>query len=201
MKFEGRWEMILFWMAVGGFILFTFPLWVYGLSILGGIAWQMGALPQVLWWNLGLAILGGWGLIGLARRSKLRWPGFSKEKSSFPFSSGPLRSLYQSFGQARGSAYGQEKIMNQLQSLAIDLLTLKRNLPEEEGRKIFRQGDWTDDPELLSFFQERPAFREKRPGILRRRIKSFEPDFLLKSQKVLDRLRSWADGPRMEGNP
>ena len=186
----------------GLFIYLTLPLLVYGVDLLWGIGIQglaiLGALPQVLWWTLGVAIFTLWGSIVLRRLAGSKWE-LSRREPAPLYLPGRLGFIYQSLSHARAESYSQEKVTDILQSLTIDLISLRRDIPEEEARRRFRQGDWTEDPDLLSYFDQRSSFASKGPRRWYRGRKSPSPDFLKKTQGILDRLQSFNAVPDRRG--
>jgi hypothetical protein len=106
---------------------------------------------------------------------------------------GRFREIQQSLSRARSGRYSQGEVRNIFRSLAIDLIALKLDIPEEEARQRFHRGDWTEDRALKAYFSEDLTQEEEGQGLWRqfRRVKA--PAFLEETQETLERLKSYSN--------
>jgi hypothetical protein len=197
MKPDRRWGIPLFVTLGALFIYFTFPLLVQGMNslikfIIGGI-FILLALPQMLWWGVGVTILIFWGLrvlmnLEISRLSK------SGKREGQPYDydyHGRFRVIRQRLLGASSRRYSQDEVRNILRSLAIELIALKLDISEEEARQRFRQGDWTEDRALEAYFLPEPHRGKEKQGLWRRFKRTKSPAFLEETQEALDRLKSY----------
>lgn len=192
-----RWWGILLSVTLGAiFIYFAFPLLVQGMdSLLGfmrGGIFVLLALPQVLWWGIGVAILSIWGLLILVNLG-INKLSSANEPSTLPSSQGRFRAIHRSLSQAGLGSHYQDEVRNILRFLAIDLITLKLDISEEEARQRVQQGDWTEDQALKAYFSQERTREEKGQGFWRRFKRKKSPAFLEETQETLDRLRSYSN--------
>ena len=190
-----RWWGIPLSVTLGAiFICFAFPLLVQGMdSLLGfirGGIFVLLALPQVLWWGIGVTILSIWGLLILVNLG-INKLSSSNEPSTLLFSHGRFRTIHRSLSQAGLGSHYQDEVRNILRSLAIDLITLKLDISEEEARQRLQQGDWTEDQALKAYFSQERSREEEERGFWRRFKRKKSPAFLEETQETLDRLRSY----------
>ncbi|NWF54902.1 MAG: hypothetical protein HXY45_08935 [Syntrophaceae bacterium] len=155
MKSDRRWLLPLVLILAAGFLYLTFPLWVEGVRsflvilILGGTILE--ALPQVVWWMAGLAILVFWGLRMIVRLADRELAGKKESGGNSPFS-GRLRVICRTLSRGGAGWYFQDEVRNLLRSLAVDLIALKLAIFEEEAQQRFQKGDWTEDLLLKTYF-------------------------------------------------
>ena len=199
MRLNRSWEILLVVTLGALFIYFAFTLLVRGMEflltfILGGI-FILLALPQMLWWGAGMTILIFWGLQVLINLGIGRLPSsHKKEGQSYDHDfHGRFRAIQQRLLRASSRRYYQDEVKNILRSLAIDLISLKLDISEQEAKERFRQGDWTQDQALKDYFFEEPAWEKEREGLWRRFKRAKAPAFLEKTQKALDRLKSYGN--------
>ena len=198
MRLDFRWKIPLSMTMGALFIYLAFPLLVRGteflfMLILGGI-FILLALPQMLWWGVGLTVLISWGL-GVLINLGISGLRDSRKKEGQPYDHayhGRFSFIQQRLlGAASGSRYYQDEVKNILRSQAIDLITLKLDISKEEARQRFQQGDWTED-QVLKAYLSQELFRGKEgQGLWRRFKRKKSQAFLEKTQKALDRLKSY----------
>jgi hypothetical protein len=198
-----RWLIPLLLILAGLVICALYPLLIQGMELLLFIMVQGGsallALPQMLWWLSGAIFLTFWGLKLLLRLGKHI---FSASKSPFhrPSLHGRLSALWQYLYSARSEgSYSQDEVRQFLRLLTIDLIALKLDISEEEARKRFFQGDWTQDHVLKAYLYKERDFVTQMLGkrFLRWLKRSERPVFLEETREVVNRLkeyRNFADG-------
>ncbi len=180
------------------FIYLTLPLLVRGtefllMFIFGGMLILLD-LPQMLWWAVGVTFLIFWGLrvlfslgMGGLRNSRKR-----KGQAHGHDYHGRFRAIQQSLLWASHGRYSQGEMRETFRSLAIDLISLKLDIPEEEAIKRFHRGDWIEDGALKAFFSEGLTQEEERHGLWRRLKRKKSPVFLEETQEALNRLKSYS---------
>lgn len=199
MRLDRRWEMTLSVIFGALFIYLAFPLLVRGTEFLlmfieGGI-FILLVLPQMLWWGVGMTVLIFWGLqvlinLGISGLRDSR----KKEGNSYDHDyHGHFRAIQQRLLQASSGRYYQDEVKNILRSLAIDLITLKLDIPEEEARKRFQQGDWTEDQALKAYLSQELFRGKEGQGLWRRFKRKKSQAFLEETQEALDRLKSYSN--------
>jgi hypothetical protein len=202
MKSDRRWLLALILVLAASSLYFSFPLLVEGVRsflvilVLGGtILW---ALPQVLWWIVGLAFLVFWGLgiIVLSAGRELAGKKESRENSLF---SGRLRAIHRTLSRGGAGWYFQDEVRNLLRSLAVDLISLKLAIPEEEARQRFQKEDWTEDLLLKTYFSGERTWEKERPGLWRRLRKPDPSDFLETARTTLERLKAYGNDSGRKG--
>ncbi len=202
MKPDRRWLLPLILILAAGFLYLTFPLWFEGVRsflvilILGGTILQ--ALPQVVWWIVGLAILVFWGLGMIVRLAGRELAGKKESKGNPPFS-GSLRAIYRTLSRGGAGWYFQDEVRNLLRSLAVDLISLKLAISEEEARQKFQKGDWTEDLLLKTYFSEERNWEKERQGLWRR-FRNPDPfHFLETARTTLARLKDYGNDSGRKG--
>lgn len=161
-----------------------------GLIILG--LRILGDLPQVFWWAAGVAALIICGL-GILRNLGIMMWSRSKESALASSTPGRFGAIYRSLSRTGYGEYSRNELRKLLGSLAIDLIALKRDIPESEAAHIFREGDWTDDPALRSYLLPQESSCEQSRGLWRRLRKSKSPPFPVETENVLARLVSYGE--------
>jgi len=195
MRLDRRWLIPLTLILAAFFLYLFFPLLIEGTNSLLAILVLGGtiilALPQMVWWGVGVTILIFWGLRVLTNLgvSRLSW---SRKKGRQPYDHphGSLRAIQHRLWAASSGRYFQDEGRDILRSLAIDLIALKLDISEEEARKRFLQGDWTEDQALKDYFSQEPTWGRERQGLWRRFKRTKSPAFPEETQKALDRLKS-----------
>jgi hypothetical protein len=147
----------------------------------------------MLWWGVGVTILVFWGLrvfmnLEISTLSK------SRKREGQPYDHdyhGRFRVIRQRLLGASSRRYSRDEVRNILRSLAIDLITLKLDISEEEARQRFRQGGWTEDRALRAYFFAEPDRGKEKQGLWRRFKRTKYPAFLEETQEALDRLKSY----------
>jgi hypothetical protein len=156
-----------------------------GLIILGMRI--LGDLPQVFWWTAGVATLVICGL-GVLRTLGIMIGSWSKGSALASSSPGRFGDIYRSLSTTDYGEYSRNELRALLGSLAIDLIALKRDIPESEAARIFREGDWTDDPALRSYLLPKESRREQSCGLWRRLKRSRSAPFPVETENALERL-------------
>jgi hypothetical protein len=143
------------------------------------------AMPQIVWWLIGITIMIVWGFHLLAQFGKRLFPT-RPQPQPVPQFHGRMGKLRSSLCKARWETYSQDKVRQHLSSLAIDLISLRLDISEEEARKLYFRGDWTDDEIVKAYFyKERPHVKKRR--LLPRWFKKSErPLFLKETSQVLN---------------
>jgi hypothetical protein len=194
-----RWLVLLLLILAGGVIYVLYPLLIYGMELLLFVMAQgisfLWALPQILWWLSGAIFLTFWGLkLWLPLGESI----FSASKSPLhrPSLHGRLSVLRQTLDSARSDgSYSQDKVRQLLRLLATDLIALKLDISEEEARKRFFQGDWTQDHVLKAYLYKEREFVTQMLGkrFLRWLKRSERPVFLEETREVVDHLKKYRD--------
>jgi len=153
------------------------------------------AMPQIVWWLTGGAILSFWGLHLLVQLRKTA-PQAVPEPRTARQSQGHLSELRKSLYETDLGTYSQDKVRQRLSSLAIDLISLRLDIPEEEARNLYFTGDWTEDEIVKAYF-----YKEKDTPVRNRRrlpkwFKKSEPSLFLKETgQILNRLVHYSHSP------
>jgi hypothetical protein len=146
------------------------------------------AMPQLLWWLIGGAILSFWGLHLVLRLGKSTLPGVP-EPQLIRQSQGYLSKLRKSLCEADSGTYYQNRIRQHLSALAIDLISLRLDISEEEARNLYFRADWTEDEIVKAYFNKEQDATVKNRRRLSRWFKKSEPSLFLKETgQILDRL-------------
>jgi hypothetical protein len=161
-----------------------------GLIILG--MHILGDLPQIFWWAAGVAALIICGL-GALRNLGIMMGSRSKESTLASSAVGRFGVIYRNLSRRSYGEYSRKELRKLLGSLAIDLIALKRDIPESEAARIFREGDWTDDPALRSYFLPQESSCEQGRGLWRRLKKSRAAISPEETQEALARLISYGE--------
>lgn len=162
---------------------------MWGLIMLG--MRLLGDLPQWFWWAAGIAALSIYGLGISGNLLTMMWP---RPKKSIPTSSAPgrLGTIYRSLSRKGHGEYHRRELRDLLGSLAVDLIALKRDIPESDALRVFREGNWTTDPGLRSYLLPRESSREQSRGLCRRFRKRKPASFHEETQDALERLSSYS---------
>lgn len=191
MNNEHRWFLPVILTAGGLFLYFSFPLWVEAAHSLVGVfilvTKILPALPKILWWVAGVALLGFWAIAVFLKFARMN-PKNNKEKKVVPAFPGRLAAIQSTLSRAGSGRYSREEIRNLLRSQAVSLIALEMNISEEESWKIFQKGDWTEDSLLRDYFFEVKDPKEKKWSWRPRFGKSDPTGFLEKTRTVLERL-------------
>lgn len=194
-----RWLVLLLLILAGGVIYVLYPLLIYGMELILFIMIQGGsallALPQKLWWLTGAIFLIFVGLKLLFRLGEGIFTA-SKSPSHTPSLHGRLSALQQNLYNVRlDGSYSQDKVRQHLRLLATDLIALKLDISEEEARKRFFQGDWTQDHVLKAYLYKEREFVTQMLGkrFLRWLKRSERPVFLEETREVVDHLKKYRD--------
>ena len=152
------------------------------------------AMPHLLWWFIGGSILGVWGLHLLFQLGKRCFSGLPEPRLASR-SHGHLSEVRRSLSSAELETYSQEKIKQLLTTLTINLISLRLDISEEEARKLYFRGDWTEDETVKAYFYRERGPLKKRKLLLRWLIKSEKPMFLKETYAVLNRLSHYSHSP------
>lgn len=188
MRLDRHW-LFLFLMVLMGVLIFVLSplLNLFLFFIRQGINLIL-AIPQLVWWLTGGAILSFWGLHLLAQLRKNMFPKVPRPKPSRLFQ-GRLSELRKSLYEADLGTYFQDKVRKRLSTLAMDLISLRLDVSEEEARKYYFNGDWTEDEIVKTYFNKEKDIPVKNRGRLRRWIKKSQPSlFIIETGQVLNRL-------------
>lgn len=151
----------------------------------------LGDLPQWFWWAAGIAALSICGLGISGNLLSMMWLR-AKESPSALVAPGRLGTIHRSLSRKGYGEYRRRELRDLVGSLAVDLITLKRDIPESDALRIFREGDWTDDPGLGSYLFPRESSREQSPGRRRWFRKSKPASFLEETHDALERLIAYS---------
>jgi hypothetical protein len=153
------------------------------------------AMPQIVWWLVGEAILTFWGLhllVDLGRGAFSEIPDLQPA----PRSQGYLRELRKSLYEADSGTYSQDKVRLLLSTLAIDLISLRLDISEEEARKLYFGANWTEDEIVKAYFYKEKDTMAKNRRRLPRWFKKSEPFLFLKETgQILNRLTHYSHSP------
>lgn len=184
------------------FILFLIGmLLIYSLSPFWGLFlffFQQGinlilAMPQIVLWLIGGTVLAYWAFHLFLKLAKSMFPGIPKPQSVQRIQ-GNLGELRRSIHEVDPGTYSQGRIRQLLSSLAIDLISIRLDISEEESRKIFFAAEWTEDDILKSYFYDKKSTTSKNKWSFPRFFKKFESSSLLdETGQVLDRLNYYGD--------
>ena len=197
-----RWLMALILVMAGLVIYGLYPFLIYGMELLLFIMTQglsaLLALPQLLWWLAGTIFLTFWGLKLLLRLGENTFSGPGSPLTAAAFH-GRLQALHRRLYDAGLGHYSQEEVRQLFRLLTIDLIALKLDLSEEEARKVFFRGDWTQDHVLKAYLHKERGFLTQRRGqrLLQWLGRSESPSFLQETRDVLNHLeayRSFSNG-------
>jgi len=179
-----------------GVMLMAYPLWSDRLGGLMAIPtlWvrALMALPEILWWIIAGLILTFWGLAIIFRWGEKAGPGRKKPAPAVSFY-GDLRWLRGTLSQAGSGRYFQDKVRQRVRTLAVNLISLRQGLPEEQALEQLREGAWTRDEVLKEYLKLRQGFDLRgRFGPLHRWFKPRPQSlFLQETEDVLNRLQSY----------
>jgi hypothetical protein len=202
MKSDRRWFLLLMLILAAVLLYISFPLLVEGVGsflvilVLG--ATILRALPQVVWWIMGLTFLVLWGLGIIVLLAGRELAGKKESRGNSPFS-GRLRAIYRTLSRGGAGWYFQDEVRNLLRSLAVDLISLKLAIPEEEALQRFQKGDWTEDLLLKTYFSEERNWEKERQGLWRRFRKSDPSHFLETARTTLARLKDYGNDSGRKG--
>jgi len=188
MRPDRRW-LFLFMVILFGLLLYAIsPILDLFLIVLRQGVSLILAMPQLAWWLIGGAILAIWGLHLLVQLGKNAFPG-PPEPLSAPRSHGPLSELRGSLYEARSETYSQDKVRQLLSSLAIDLISLRFDIAEEEARRLYFRADWTEDEIVKTYLSKKRDTTAKSRRPLPKWFKKSEPSLFLKETgHILNRL-------------
>lgn len=179
--------------VLGGLLIYALsPLWSLFLVTFRAGAILVLAVPQIIWWFIGVMLMIVWGGHLLFRLGKSALPS---ERVPLPLlrSSGRLNEIRRSLSEADAGMYSQDKVRQLLSSLAIDLISLRLDLSEEEARKVYFLGEWTEDEKIRAYFDKQRDTTVKGRRPLSRLFKKLEPTpFLRETGEVLDRLKYYS---------
>jgi hypothetical protein len=150
------------------------------------------AMPQIVWWFIGVAIMIVWGLHLLLRLGKNALPSIP-DPLRLLRTHGRLSELKSCLYEANSETYSQDKVRQLLSSLAIDLISLRLDISEEEARNLYFRADWTEDEILKSYFYRERDTTAKTKRRLARWFKKPEPSsFLKETGEILSRLNHYS---------
>ena len=154
------------------------------------------AIPQLVWWLIGGAILTFWGLHLLVQlRKSALLPGVPEPQPARQ-SRGHLSELRKSLYEADSGSYSQDRVRQHLSTLAIDLISLRLDMSEEEARKLYFRADWTEDQIVKAYLYKEREMATKNRGRLPRWFKKSQPSvFLKETGQVLNRLDHYSHSP------
>jgi len=192
MRRDRRWLFLLVLMLLGLLIYALSPLLDLFLVVLREGVNVILAVPQLLWWLIGVAVLTISGLHLLLRLAESAFSGQAKPLPPLR-SHGRLSEVRGSLHEALSEIYWQEKVRQLLSSLTIDLISLRLDIPEEEGRKRYFRADWTEDEILKSYFyRERDTTAKSRRRLAKWFTKSKPSSFLKETGEILNRLNYYS---------
>jgi hypothetical protein len=146
------------------------------------------AMPQTVWWVIGVTIVTVWGVHLLLRLGKRALPNTARPFTTASFH-GRLSELRESLYGADSSTYAQDRIRQCMSTLTIDLISLRLDISEEEARKLHFKADWTEDEILKSFFDRKRNAPDRTQKRLTAWFKKSKPSpFLKETAEILDRL-------------
>jgi len=148
-------------------------------------------LPQWYWWAAGIAALSIYGLGISGNLLSMMWPR-AKESPSALVAPGRLGTIYGSLSRKNHGEYYRRELRDLLGSLAVDVIALKRDIPESDALRVFREGSWTDDQGLRSYLLPGESSREQSRDMWRRFRKRKPAPFLEETQDALERLSSYS---------
>ncbi|MGQ9648252.1 MAG: DUF7269 family protein [Thermodesulfobacteriota bacterium] len=153
------------------------------------------AVPQLVWWLIGGAILTFWGLHLLVQLGKSGLPGVPEPQPARQ-SQGHLSELRKSLYEADSGIYSQDRIRQILSTLAIDLISLRLDISQEEARELYFRADWTEDEIVKAYFNEGKDTTAKNRSRLPRWFKKSQPSLFLKETgQILNRLDHYSHSP------
>jgi hypothetical protein len=189
MRRDRRWLFLLLLALAGGMFYALSPLlYLFAFIFRQGIHLII-ALPQIVWWLIGGAILTFYGLHVFVRLQKSAFPKIPEPQFP-PQSQGRLAERRRSLYEANSGAYSRDEVRRFLSTLAIDLISLKLDISEEAARKLYLRGDWTEDEILKTYFyKEKDTTALKKRKRLLRWFKEPEPSpFLKDTSQIMNRL-------------
>ena len=188
MRPDRRWLYLFMVVLVGLLIYIIFPLLDLFLVVLRAGVNVILAMPQLVWWLIGVAIMIVWGLHLLLRLGESALPSTPEPLPLSQFH-GRLSELRRSLYEANSEAYSQDKVRQLLSSLAIDLISLRLDISEEEARNLYFGADWTEDEIIKEYLYRERDTTTKRRRRLPKWLKKSEPSLFLKETgQVLNRL-------------
>ena len=153
------------------------------------------AMPQLVWWLIGGAILSFWGLHLVLRLGKSTFPGV-QEPQPVRQSQGYLSELRKYLYEAGLGTYSQDRIRQRLSILAIDLISLRLDISEEEARNLYFSADWTEDEIVKAYlYKEKDTTLKNRRRLPRWFKKSTPSLFLKETGQILNRLDHYSHSP------
>ena len=191
-KFLSVFMAILGFLAIGllSLLLAERMVAVWGLIVIG--IRLLGDLPQWFWWAAGIAALSVYGLGISGNLLSMMWPR-AKESPSALVAPGRLGTIYRNLSRKGYGEYHRRELRDLLGSLAVDFIALKRDIPESDALRVFREGNWTDDPGLRSYLLPRESSREQNRGLWRRFRKRKPASFPEETQDALERLIAYSE--------
>jgi hypothetical protein len=149
------------------------------------------ATPQFVWWLTGGAILSFWGLYLLLQLRKGALPETPDPRPGRQ-SQGHLNELRKSLYETDLGTYSQDRVRQNLSTLAIDLIFLKLDISEEEARNLYFRADWTQDEIVKAYFYKQRATIKRRRLLSKWFKKSERTLFLKETSQVLNRLSHYS---------
>ncbi len=195
MRPEQHWLLLFVLVLVGVLIYVLSPLLnVFLFFFRQGINLTL-AVPQIVLWLTGGVILTVWGLHLLVQLKKSALPGIPEPQSTRQ-SQGHLSELRKSLYEADSGTYSQDRVRQHLSTLAIDLISLRLDVSEEEARKHYFRADWTEDEIVKAYFNKEKDTTAKNRRRLPRWLKKSEGSLFLKEiSQVLNRLDHYKHSP------
>ena len=153
------------------------------------------AMPQRLWWFVGVGGFTVWGFCLLVHLGKKALSGREEPRPVLQ-PQGDLSQLCKFLEEARSGPYYQDRVRQRLSNLAVDLISLRLDLSEEEARKVYFREDWTEDELVRAYFfkgKENPLKNERSRS---RDVRRLGPSLFLKeTDQILDRLSHYYHAP------
>ena len=192
MRPDRRWLLLFILVLLGLLIYALSPLLGLFLVVLRAGVDVILAMPQIVWWLIGVTIMVVWGLHLLLRLGKNALPSIP-EPLPLSRSRGRLSELRRSLYEANSGTYSQDKVRQLLSSLVIDLISLRLDISEAEARNLYFRADWTEDEIVKEYlYRERDSTTKKRRR-LPKWFKKSEPSLFLKETgQILNRLSHYS---------
>ena len=192
MRPNQRWLLLFILVLLGLLIYALSPLLGLFLVVLRAGANVILAMPQLVWWLIGVAIMIVWGLYLLLRLGKFALP-ITPEPLLLSQFHGRLSELRRSLYEGDSGAYSQDKVRQRLSSLAIDLISLRLDISEGEARKLYSRADWTEDKMVKAYLYKERDTAAKSRRRLPKWFKKSEPSLFLKETgHTLNRLSHYS---------
>lgn len=147
----------------------------------------LGNLPEVFWWTAGAAVLVICGL-GTLRNLVVRMYSRSRKPTLPSSQPGRLGDIHRHLSRVNTGEYARNEVRELLQVLAVDFIALKLDSSDLEAAELFREGGWTEDSALRSYFLSRKSFSEQGRRLRRFLNKPDPAPFLKETRNTLDRL-------------